>query len=80
MPQADLTTFHSLTVTTFFLIFFFFSFVYYYITPFWSVVLKLGVKKTLIVFFLLKTTKNKIAKLFLNEKLLKTCRGQNYLL
>lgn len=80
MPQTDLTTFHSLTFTTFLLIFFFFSFIYYYLTPFWSVLLKLGVKKSLITFFLLKTTKNKIVKLFANDKLLKTHRGQNFLL
>jgi len=76
MPQADLTSFHSLTITTFLLIFFFFSFVFYYITPFWSTILKLSVKKALISFFLLKTT----VKLFANEKLLKFNRGQNFLL
>jgi uncharacterized protein (DUF983 family) len=80
MPQVDLTSFHSLTLTTFFLIFLFFSFVFYYITPLWSTVLKLSVKKLLISFFLLKTTKNKLAKLFFNEKLLKVNRGQSYLL
>lgn len=76
MPQADLTSFHSLTITTFVLIFFFFSFVFYYITPFWSTVLKLNVKKALISFFLLKTS----IKLFSNEKLLKLNRSQNFLL
>jgi hypothetical protein len=80
MPQVDLASFHSLTITTLALIFFFFSFVYYYLTPFWSVILKLGVKKSLITFFLLKTTKNQIVKLFVNQKLLKTNRGQNFLL
>jgi uncharacterized protein (DUF983 family) len=80
MPQVMLETFHSLTITTVVLIFFFFSFVFYYLTPFWSVVIKLGVKKALISFFLLKTTKNQIVKLFANEKLLKAHRGQSYLL
>jgi uncharacterized protein (DUF983 family) len=80
MPQADLTSFHSLTITTFLLIFFFFSFVFYYVTPFWSTVLKLSVKKALISFFLIKTTKNRIVKLFTNEKLLKLNRSQNFLL
>jgi hypothetical protein len=80
MPQVDVASFHSLTITTSVLIFFFFSFVYYYLTPFWSVLLKLGVKKALIAFFLVKTTKNKIVKLFSSDKLLKTHRGQNFLL
>lgn len=76
MPQADLTSFHSLTITTFFLIFFFFSFTFYYITPFWSTILKLDVKKALISFFLLRTTKTS----FLNNRVLKLNRSQNYLL
>jgi hypothetical protein len=80
MPQVQIETFHSLTITTFVLIFFFFSIIYYYITPFWSVILKLSVKKALISFFLLKVTKNQIVKLFANDKLLKTHRGQNHLL
>ena len=54
MPQADLTSFHSLTFTSLLLVLFFFSFVFYYLVPFWSVFVKLGVKKTLAGFFLSK--------------------------
>jgi len=57
MPQADLTTFHSLSFSIFILILAFFSFVYYYITPFWSVVTKLSVKKIFILFFISKIVK-----------------------
>lgn len=56
MPQTDLILFHSLTITTLFLVFFAFSFTYY-ITSFWSIILKLNVKKALISFFI-KSNKN----------------------
>jgi len=57
MPQADLTTFHSLSFSIFILILAFFSFVYYYVTPFWSSVVKLAVKKVFVLFFMLVVVK-----------------------
>ena len=80
MPQVAVETFHALTITTLILIFFFFSFVYYFVTPFWSVLLKVGVKTNLTSFFLLKTTKNIIAKLLPGDKLLKSQRSNTFFL
>jgi hypothetical protein len=80
MPQADLTSFHSLTFYTLLLIVFFFNFSYFYLTPFWSTMLKVSVKKTLTSLFLFVTTKNKIVNLFSNIKFIKTNRSNNFLL
>jgi len=54
MPQADLTSFHTLIVSTFFLVVFFFGLTFYYMTPLWSLINKLNSKKTLVQFFLNK--------------------------
>jgi len=58
MPQADLTSFHTLIVSTFFLVVFFFILTFYYMTPLWSLINKLNSKKTLVQFFLNKEVAN----------------------
>jgi hypothetical protein len=54
MPQADLTSFHALIVSTFCLVVLFFCLTFYYMTPLWSLVNKLNSKKVLTQFFLTK--------------------------
>ena len=57
MPQADLTSFHGLSLSLFLLVLAFFSFIYYYATPLWSAFTKSIVKKATTGFFLIKEIK-----------------------
>jgi len=59
MPQADLTSFHSLTVTSCLLVLVFFSFSFYYLVPFWSVFHKVTAKKAQAGLFLSRLVKAK---------------------
>ena len=68
MPQADLTSFHGLTVSLFFLVLTYFSFIYYYATPLWSAFIKSIVKKASIGFFLIKEIKNSVINFFKTSK------------
>jgi len=70
MPQADLTSFHSLTFSVLVLILIFFNIIYYYLTPFWSAY----IKSTSKIMFL-PALKNLI-KSFSLLKLLKTTYKQ----
>jgi hypothetical protein len=57
MPQADLVTFHSLTIWTTILLLITSNFAYYFAVPFISVIFKIAIKNTFILFFLIKKMK-----------------------
>jgi len=60
MPQADLTTFHSLVIYSGLMVTFFFILTFYYMTPLWSLTNKLNSKKTLVQFFLNKAQQSNL--------------------
>ena len=70
MPQADLITFHSLTIWTNILILVTFNLSYYFAVPFISIIFKIAIKNTFTFFYLFKNSKiNIIIKtIFFNNK------------
>ena len=77
MPQADLTSFHSLTLSVFILVLAFFSFIYYYATPLWSAFNKSFVKKATINFFLIKFLKIEVVDFIKNQLIGSNSRRRN---
>ena len=57
MPQADLITFHSLTILTNILILVTFNLSYYFTVPFVSIIFKINIKNTFTFFYLFKNSK-----------------------
>ncbi len=80
MPQADLLTFHSLTLWTNLLILFTLNLSYYFAVPFISVIFKISVKNTFTVFYLFKAIKKTIIKLVSFNNSLKATRLNNIFL
>jgi hypothetical protein len=80
MPQADLVTFHSLTIWTNVLILITFNLSYYFAVPFISVIFKIAIKNTFIFFYLFKNSKINIIKLLGINKSLKFSRFNNIVL
>jgi hypothetical protein len=80
MPQADLVTFHSLTIWTNILILITFNLSYFFAVPLISVLFKISIKNTFTFIYLFKNIKKSIVKLLNLNNSLKCNRFNNIVL